>query len=1123
MKLSVLVVLAACLQVSARGYSQETFSLHFRQADASEIFNTIQKESKYKFFYNNDYVKALGKVDLDVTDAPLTNILQMVLRDKFTYKIGERRVIISPAAIPGVLAPDSAARPVKGQVTDETGKGLGGVTVKVVNGTRTTTTDANGNFSIEVEGTADIAVSYVGYKGQTVNVKSGQKLANIQLSPSGGNLSDAVVVGYGVQRKRDVTGSISSVKGDDIQNLAVPNAADAIQGRATGVDIVRDDGAPGSVPSIRVLGTGTINDADPLIVIDGVPSGGLNDVNSNDIASIEILKDASASAIYGSRAANGVVLITTKKGSYDGGLNLSANVYSGVKSPVKFINMLNASQLVALKNEAYNNDGLPVPAIWSNPYYDTTRTNWQKALMGNGDVSNADLAVRGGNKNSNYSISGNYYDEKGMIVNQYFKRYSVRINSEHKIGSRLKVGENAVYSYTTGTINGTAGGAAANDHSSQTGLIWSAIRFNPALPVTNPDGSWGTSQADPQLGDINNPVATATETNAYNNIDRVLANAYVELEIVRGLKLRANYGYDHNTDEYYNWSNGMPDQTRGPAQASLSEAFSKETTVLTEYYLTYNHTWGNHSLTATGGYSAQAYKGNSFNASRSGFNDTSSAQRVLSLGTQSISNSGGILNPWGIESGFVRANYSFANKYLLTATFRADGSSIFAPGKQWGYFPAFSAGWRISDESFFAPIKNTINSLKLTGGWGQLGNQNVGAFQYLSIIQQSANNGYPIGGASQSTQPGAFITSLANPNITWERAVTTTIALEASALNNRLTGTLTYFNKNTSHMLIPHQLVETFGAQTNLPDDPGNVNLPDYNLGELNNHGVELELNYRNTVGKVTYSFGVNGSYLRNKITKLYGSSTYLAGTPYGRENADISRTYQGQPIASFYGFKATGIYQTQEEINSDPNIANDPNKPNIKPGDVKFKDQNGDGIISDSDRIRLGDPNPKFVFGFNGSVNYARFDLSFNFAGAAGFQLFDADRLSGLDATQVYNWYGEEESRWHGEGTSNSIPRMTTANLNNNYRSSNLWVFNGTYLSLKSVSLGYTLPKFDISDWKIPQIRVYVSSYNVLMFTKYPGYTPELGYNGNNLQRGVDLAQYPSARSFTIGGSVNF
>ena len=1124
--------MAACLQVSARGYSQQTFSLHFRQAEASEIFNTIQKESKYKFFYNNDYIKLLGRVDLDVTDAPLTSILRTVLGGKFTYTIaGQRKVIISPVAvIAGGIA--DTVRPVRGKVTDETGKPLGGVTVKVVNSQRTVVTDEAGNFTIEAPEGSNLEITYIGYKGQVVDLK-GQKTVAVQLQPNAVGLADAVVVGYGTQRKRDVTGSISSVRGDDIKNLPVSNAADAIQGRATGVDIVRDDGSPGSIPSIRVLGTGTINNSDPLVVIDGVPSGGLNDVNSNDIASIEILKDASAAAIYGSRAANGVVLITTKKGNYEDQLKTSANVYGGNKYPVKFLNMLKAPDLVALKTEAYTNDGLSVPTVWSNPYYATQRTDWQRALMGNGDVRNADVALRGGNTHSNYSLSGNYYDEKGMIVNSYFKRYSFRINSEHKIGSRLKIGENAVYSYT----NGTFGAAEPNTHSSQTGLVWSAIRFNPAIPVVNPDGSWGTSQADNQLGDINNPVATATETQKYNLTDRVLVNGYAELEILKGLKVRANYGYDHSSNEYYEYDNAMPDQTRGPAIASLNQSYNKGTTLLEEYYLTYNHLFGGvHALTLTGGYSAQTYKGNYFSAARSGFNDTSYDQRVLNAGTSSsASNTGYNYDPWGLQSYFVRGNYSFMNKYLLTATFRADGSSKFAPGKRWGYFPAFSAGWRLSDESFYGEgIKKVINSLKLTGGWGQLGNQNVGDFQYLSIIGYGSGGGTGGGGygynlgTNTTNQNGSYITSLANPNITWERAVTTNVAAELAALDNHLTATITWFNKNTSDMLIPYQLVETFGAQTHLPDDPGNITLPDYNIGKINNRGIEVEVNYQNSVGKLSYSLGVNGSFLHNKVTKLYGSSTYLASTPYGRENADISRTYEGQPVASFYGFKASGLYQSQSDIDKDPNVANDPNKANIKPGDVRFLDFNGDGVISDSDRVRLGDPNPRFVFGFHGSLGYSRWDLSFNFVGATGFQLYDADRLSGLDATQVYNWYGDQKSRWHGAGTSNSIPRLSINNLNDNYRSSSLWVFSGNYLSLKSLTLGYTLPRLTVSDWKIPEIRFYVSSYNVFMITKYPGYTPELGYTNPTsttpgLQRGVDLAQYPAARSITFGGTINF
>jgi hypothetical protein len=329
-------------------------------------------------------------------------------------------------------------------------------------------------------------------------------------------------------------------------------------------------------------------------------------------------------------------------------------------------------------------------------------------------------------------------------------------------------------------------------------------------------------------------------------------------------------------------------------------------------------------------------------------------------------------------------------------------------------------------------------------------------------------------------------------------------------------------------MLIPLQLVETFGAQTNLPDDRGNITLPDYNLGKINNRGVEIEVNYQNRVNKLSYSLGVNGSFLSNKVTRLYGTTTYLQSTPYGRENTDIARTYEGQPVASFYGFRANGLYQSQSDIDKDPNVANDANKANIKPGDVRFRDINGDGQITDSDRVRLGDPNPRFVFGFHGSVGYGHWDLSFNFVGATGFQLYDADRLSGLDATQVYNWYADEKNRWHGAGTSNSIPRLSIANLNNNYRSSSLWVFNGNYLSLKSLTLGYTLPRITISDYKIPEIRFYISSYNVFMLTRYPGYTPELGYTNPTsstpgLQRGVDLAQYPATRSITFGGTINF
>ncbi|MEO8413903.1 MAG: TonB-dependent receptor [Ginsengibacter sp.] len=1125
MKLITILMLVATLQISAKGISQR-ISISVKNATIEEVFEQLQQKTGYHFIFNSVMLANAKKIDLQVTGKTIEEILTLCFKDQpFTYLIKDKVIIVKEKSplikpVPGENLPDALPpQTLHGVVKDEENKPIDGASVLIKKLHLGTATNKEGQFELQVPGgTHELEISFVGFKTVTQSITIGDTPPadiSITLSPVTGGLNEVLVVGYGTQRKRDVTGTISSIKGDDFKNAPVSNAATSLQGRASGVTIVSGDGAPGSVPSIRVRGTGTINNADPLTVIDGVPAGGLDDVNPNDIASIEILKDASSSAIYGSRAANGVVLITTKKGNFGEKLKTTVNYFTGNNKTIKYINVLTAPDLAALKTEAYTNDGLPVPSVWTDAYYATQRTDWQHQVLTTGHTQNADVALRGGNATSSYSFSGNYYYEKGIITNSYFKRYNFRINSEHKVGNRIRVGENIVYSNTLGNSPDT--------RSTQTGLLWSTIRFNPAIPVVNADGTWGTSQADNQLGDINNPLATLNSNDNRNNYNRILANGFAELEIINGLKLRANYGYDQTTNDGSSFSIATPTQTRGPSLSSLNNYFNKSKSFLEEYFLTYNKKFGLHNLNLTAGYSSQIFSGNVFSASRTGFSDTNPDQRVLNLGnSSSVGNGGYNYNASGLQSYFVRANYAFNDKYLLTATMRADGSSKFAPGKRWGYFPAFSAGWRISDEKFFANVKS-ISSLKITGGWGQLGNQNIGDFQYLGTIGLGGG-GYSYNfGTGTVNQNGAYVTSLANPNITWEKASLTNISLEFGILENRVTGTVTYFDKNTRDMLVLAQLVETYGAQTSLPDNGGNITLPNVNQGELNNHGVELELNYKGQVGKFNFSIGANGAFLHNKVTKLYGNSTYLGSTAYGRENVDISRTYEGQPIASFYGFNTNGLYQTQAEIDKDANIANDPNKGNIQPGDVRFIDQNGDGVVDDKDRVRLGDPNPRFVYGINGSANYGHFDISFNFAGVAGVQLYNADRLSGLDATQNFNWYAEEKGRWHGEGTSNSIPRLSRDNLNNNYRSSDLWVQNGAYLSLKSVALGYTFSKQRIANMDLPDIRLYISGYNLFYITKYTGYTPELGYTGGNLQRGVDVAQYPQARNFTIGGTINF
>lgn len=1121
-----LAILFAGVSYAKDSYAQinmdQRLDLNMHDAKLEKILEKIEKITDAKFVYSINVINLNQKISVDAKSETLDEILNEVLvKSGIGYYVYNNLIVLGPfpgnnvglASLytPTIISVYTADIEVHGKITNSTGEPLIGVTVKAKSGGNGAVTDANGEYTIVVPSDAVLDVSYVGYQSQEVSV-NGRRNINIVLSASVSELNQLVVVGYGTQRKRDVTGTVSTISGDAIENVPVSNAASALEGKASGVGIVFTNGQPGGVPSIRIRGTGTINNADPLVVIDGVPAGGLNDVNPNDIASIEVLKDASSSAIYGARAANGVVLITTKSGSYNQPMKVTLNYYTGTNKVIKDLGVLKAPDLAMLKQEAYTNDGLSVPPIWTDPNTAVQRTDWQKSLFKTGSVNNVDVALRGGGENSIYSFSGNYYNESGIIPLSGFKRYSFRINSDHRIGKRLKVGERITYSNTIARGPNTST-SAPNTSSAQTGVIWSALRFNPSIPVKDADGNWGTAQGNNELGDINNPLTTIYENSGYAKTDRILANAFAEFEIAEGLKIRANYGYDQSTSEGYNFAVATPTQTRGPSTSSLGQNFSKTKTFLEEYFVTYDKNFNDvHRVNVVAGYSSQVFTGNHFGAFRSGFTDVTPANRVLDLG-QNSSNNGTDDDAFGLQSAFLRANYSYKEKYLLTATFRADGSSKFAPGKRWGYFPAFSLGWRISDEKFFQNVK-VINSLKLTGGWGQLGNQNIGDFQYLNIITLGAGGQSYNFGENNTSVNGAYITSLPNPVITWEKAEMTNLGLDFAAFNNHVSGTITYYNKTTSDMLVLAQLVQTYG----------DANLPNVNQGEINNRGVEIDLDYNNTIGKWSFSVGGNASFAHNEVTRLYGNTSYLGAPLYGRTNTDISRTYEGQPIASFFGFKTDGIYQNQNDIDSDPNIANDPNKGDIKPGDVRFVDINGDGVVDDEDRGYLGDPNPSFVYGFHGSVNYANFDFAFSFSGVAGVDLYNADRLAGLYSPGVFNWYAEQINRWHGEGTSNSIPRVSKQDLNDNYRSSDLWVQNGSFLSLKSISLGYTVADKTIGNWKIPDLRVYVSSHNVFYLTKYKGYTPEIGYHDNsNLMRGVDFAQYPQSRNFTVGATINF
>ena len=1130
--IAILMAFCAIWLMTITGYSYsisqptKTIALRLENVTVRQALREIERQSNYNFVVNHNRLQILNKtVTITIADDKIENILNVLLEGtNVTYVIRKRQITLIPPPpqtslalltnTGSVNAADLTGNPytassdfivtvvtVSGQIKDENGTALPGVNVVEKGTTNGTVTDSQGAYTLNVAGPESILVfSFIGYITQETTVAN-KATIDIQLQPDTKTLAEVVVVGYGTQDKKDVTGAISSVKGSDFANLPVSTPQQALQGRTSGVNIVRSGGEPGNPGAIRVRGVGTVNNADPLIIIDGVPSDGpLADVNPNDIESVEVLKDASASAIYGTRAANGVVIVTTKRGKSGERLNMNVNAYTGISNRIKSIDVLNATDLAMLKRERYTNDGLAIDPIWEDSQYQTQKTDWQNEVLGQGTINNLDLSISGGGERSTFSISGGVYNEQGMIKNSYFKRYSFRLNSDHKISEKFKIGQNLQITNQSNT--------GPNTLSAQDGLVWSAIRFHPGLPVKNADGTYSSSQISPQFGDINNPIFTIDTQDKRSTRSRILGSVNGDLEILKGLHVKANIAIDASFGDYREFNIKVLDQTRTTVNNSRSVSSYESYSLLQEYFLTYNAQFGIHDLGIVAGYSQQTFDYSDMGATKKDLPSEDPSQRYLNAGG-TLTNAFEGRSYDALQSAFARATYNLKDRYLATVTFRADASSKFGPNNRWAYFPAFSLGWRISEESFFEGLTGTISNLKLTGGYGELGNSNIPRLQYLSLI--SSGYRYSFGGAQTL---GSAQSLIGNPNIGWERAVMTNFGLEAGLFQNQILVTMGYFNKQTKDMLL---------APPSLGSN-GTAAIPYQNVGQLENKGFEIELSYRKTAGDLSYSLSGNATYITNKVTKLYNGN-FLPSQLYGRSSSEISRTYEGNPVATFYGWKTNGLYQNQSEIENDVNVAEDPRKANgqIQPGDVKFLDLNDDQIIDDKDRTIIGNPTPKLTYGFNASVNYKAFDLSLFFLGAAEVDIYNADRMQGIDPTYPFNMYAETLNRWHGEGTSNSIPRMTTARDNLNHRTSDMFVESGAFFRLKNLTLGYTLPQRFSDVLRMSKARFYVTGQNLFVITDYKGMDPELGIVQGNYQLNVDYAQYPQARTWMIGAQLSF
>jgi len=983
-----------------------------------------------------------------------------------------------------------AEQTVSGRVIDDRGEALPGVSIALKGSTRGTTTDNTGRFQLVVPGPEAVLVfSYIGYVRQEITVGNRQTV-NVTLASDEQSLNEVVVVGYGTQRKSDVTGSLSSVTAKEIKAVPVTGVGQALQGRAAGVFVTQASNAPGGGVSIRVRGGNSINAGnEPLYVIDGFPVYNENgpNLNPNDIESMEILKDASATAIYGSRGANGVVLITTRRGKA-GQDRIDFESYYGLQTVRKQIPMLNATEYAQLVNEASVNASRPRVFTDEQIAGFGVGTNWQNEIFREAPMQNYQLTASGGNEKSRYAVSGNYFSQDGIIINSRFDRGSLRFNFDHKLNEKFSIGTslNIVRSRTFAVPTDADGGNSAS-------VVYGALNFSPTQPVRNPDGTLVVFNTPGRI-QIGSPVAQALGTSNQTVCTRMLGNVFLDYRIIPGLTFRTSFGTDLNYSKNNFYISRL---TASGAQLSGQGAIqnNQSSNWLNENTLTYNKTINTvHNLTLLAGYTMQGNRFESVRAIAQGFaNDNLTFNNLGSASTPLIPTSSASL--WQLNSYIGRANYDYAGKYLLTATVRADGSSRFGAGKKWAVFPSGSVAWRISEEAFLKgnPV---INDLKLRLSYGLSGNQEIGQYQSLATLgTQNAN-------FNNTVAIGIGPTRVANPDLRWETTAQTNIGFDLGLWSNRLSITADVYDKTTRDLLLSVPLPFVSGYASALQ-----------NLGSVRNRGIEFGINSTNLTGAFKWTTSFNIAANRNKVLNLGTQKEFPAGEASGHlqlPNSGLVRV--GEQIGLFFGLRSAGIFQTQAEVDASA-------QKTAKPGDIRYVDQDGNGVINQSDRAILGYAQPKVFGGLTNTFSYKGIELSVFMQGTYGNSIFNINRFELESLTGVSNQSRAVLDRWTPTNPSTTMPRANA--VGNSYVISDRQIEDGSYLRVKNVNLSYTLPQAISRKARLQNIKVYVSAQNLLTFTKYSGFDPEVNRFGQNtLSQGIDYGSYPGSRIF-LGGLV--
>lgn len=1088
-------LLMVCVFCSYAGnaHSQNAkVSIRMNNVKLDKILNEIENQTDYLFIYNNQV--DINKItSVKVKNEAVAQVLDRILSGTgINYELEGTHIILTTEAIKDLHA-QQQAKTVTGTVTDVSGEPIIGANIRIKGTTTGTITDIDGNFSIEAEPQSVIEVSYIGYLTQETVINN-QKSIRFLLKEDTKTLDEVVVIGYGVQKKADLTGSVANINTEKLNTQSNANIGQALQGKIAGVDIVSQGGAPGSGTRIMVRGIGTLNNASPLYIVDGMYMNSIDHINPNDIASIDVLKDASSAAIYGSRAANGVIIVTTKEGSNTEGkpiIDLSVNL--GISTASKFLDMLDAkgwAEVTTIARQAIGKPALDMATDLANK----PDNDWQDIMFRPALMQNYNLSVKGGGKYSTYYTGLGYFNQDGIVKGTNYQRYNIQSKNDYKRGI-FSAGTNLIISFSHDK---------PLHQELRGGMIGTILQSVPTLEKYDDtrEGGYGGTYGD--VVNIPHPLAIIDDNimDRYNENVKIFANLYAQIELFKGLKYKLNLTPDFSFERYKNYLNKYDFGLATNSITQLTERQRRRRNILVENLLTFDRTFGEHKISALAGYTYQDSRFRHIQAYGEGLPQ---GLEEIDAATTNRSNEG---NSWRsvLTSILGRVFYSYQNKYLFTATIRRDGSSKFGKNNRYGYFPSFSLGWNVAEEKFMENV-HWLDQLKLRGGYGVLGNQEIDNYQYSSTITTGIN--YPDGNGG--LLQGAFPKNFANPDIKWEETAMTNVGIDFMAFNNLLSLTADYYVKNTKDILLT----------VPIPISSGGANDPIRNAGKIRNNGFEFNLGWMDQPNPdISYGINLIGSFNKNKVIAMGSESGSIKGGSTN-QNITTSETKAGYPIGGYWLISTAGYFNSQEEVDA---YAKDGKKiqPAAEPGDIKFVDANNDGVINDDDRVFQGSPFPDFTFALNGNMRYKNFDLSIGLQGVLGNKIYNATRQTLEDVTKGSNFLASCLDYWTPENKNASHPRLTWDDPNRNTRAeSDRYLENGSYLRLRSVQLGYTFPQTWFKG-AIQHARVYINAENLFTITSYSGYSPDVNADNANY-RGFDNFIYPTNRTFMLGLNVTF